>query len=1281
MSDVQRDDEGESRVDTSTTTTSTTGPGLGIDGDLDLGCRDGPGTRIGGGEGEEEACCEKDREAVFSGEESDDLAGGKVGKSPTSSCETEKQEQEKAKKGKRSSGGGAASDEDDAERVEDQQEPSPRSRRVGIVCAPSNYKRPRSLLDLKNNAATTAAITGRSSIISGSTNGSSNSGFTGSTNPPAIPPRSPLRPTPPRHNLSKDTPPTPGPTPRATSFDTTTTNNTHDDEQYDEGTQTIFAAMPMLRDSFGGSLTALLATLEAETLQDLQDKELPLPPGEEDEPSIDYSINGGETEEEEDLNPDADPTSSSESLALDLGVPLSLGVSAVVGAGTTNQPTVMTKRMHALVELLNSERAYASDLALIRDIHIPLALGQPAPFNTSSTPSPPPFSPGSGSGSSSRTVSTASDSSTTSSQLGPPMTRDDVRIIFGNINDLALFSDQFVGRLEDALGGVLEGGSGEDSVGALFLEIIPALEPPYKTYITRHPTALAHLNALPTSPALSAYLSHTRTLASSLTHAWDLPSLLIKPVQRLLKYSLLLGAIINATPDAHGDRAALVQARSKMEEVARGVNEGRRRWEVIREVLSGTPVPTANGTGKSKKGASTVNVGVSVAASAHLSRMKSLRGPKMKDLVETGPDNAEAAEVVRLEGELQKYSAFLDRLAKDVRDWRIAMHTSLVALRQWGITFGAVLGLTPSPSAFNPDLPPEGPNDADPEVRSEAYDAFTLLLSTLPGLSTILEENLNESFIPILCELKSMIEPPTKLLSAMHSLEPLHTALLHTPFSPSKSRRPAPALLTASQSYLALRSSLSSELPVLLSAMNRATGLVVRIVAQEQVRFYEAVGERWAELWDALRVEGERCGGAEETLRVWWERWGEVEGRLSGMKIVRKDKWWAERERELRDGGREFRGEARGEKEREQREQRERESERDGANDRDGRDKPTRRQTAPPTAVNVTAALAALDPPHAPYHHSSPASSHSKRQHHQSHPSADTTASNRKRSGSTSTTTPPTQIHRRPSDESLRSGKSGKSGGKSSRNSKAEDEPPVPRLKPNFSSPNTSSAPHRHKSNPTISPLRTTASLSSQVIVDIEAAYPPSPLSYATFDDEERDRDGRGRSQRRPSFKSKITDSFRPSHHRRRSSSVKSLGAPSSLAPSYHSTDMPLPPYSPSSAHFPQTHASHPSTSSPAKARPSPTLATTRALYTTRVIHACLPPAGVSYRGLPFFALEHGDAFDVLREYGHPSTHVDLPLYVDDGEDCLLLVRARTKGGGSEADVGWALASFLIPVD
>jgi len=81
-----------------------------------------------------------------------------------------------------------------------------------------------------------------------------------------------------------------------------------------------------------------------------------------------------------------------------------------------------------------------------------------------------------------------------------------------------------------------------------------------------------------------------------------------------------------------------------------------------------------------------------------------------------------------------------------------------------------------------------------------------------------------------------------------------------------------------------------------------------------------------------------------------------------------------------------------------------------------------------------------------------------------------------------------------------------------------------------------------------------------------------------------------------------------------------------------------------------------------------------RALYTCQVVHECAPPPGTEYRGMPFFTLRAGKHFAVLAEAGHPSTHKELPLYIDDGEDCLLLVRDETS------KVGWALASFLLPL-
>lgn len=102
-------------------------------------------------------------------------------------------------------------------------------------------------------------------------------------------------------------------------------------------------------------------------------------------------------------------------------------------------------------------------------------------------------------------------------------------------------------------------------------------------------------------------------------------------------------------------------------------------------------------------------------------------------------------------------------------------------------------------------------------------------------------------------------------------------------------------------------------------------------------------------------------------------------------------------------------------------------------------------------------------------------------------------------------------------------------------------------------------------------------------------------------------------------------------------------------------------------------YASPPASSKPTTSK----YASARALYACRVIHACEPPDGVSYHGLPFFRLELGDVFDILKEAGHPSVHEDLPLYVDDGDDCLLLAR-ETSGAGRLGGCWRAFCILLI---
>lgn len=66
--------------------------------------------------------------------------------------------------------------------------------------------------------------------------------------------------------------------------------------------------------------------------------------------------------------------------------------------------------------------------------------------------------------------------------------------------------------------------------------------------------------------------------------AWDLQSLLIKPVQRVLKYPLLLHKIVENTPDSHPDYKVVHSAREAIAKVTQEINEIKRRKDLGRSV-------------------------------------------------------------------------------------------------------------------------------------------------------------------------------------------------------------------------------------------------------------------------------------------------------------------------------------------------------------------------------------------------------------------------------------------------------------------------------------------------------------------------------------------------------------------------------------------------------------------------------------------------------------------------------------------------------------------------
>ena len=380
-------------------------------------------------------------------------------------------------------------------------------------------------------------------------------------------------------------------------------------------------------------------------------------------------------------------------------------------------------------------------------------------------------------------------------------------------------------------------------------------------YITKHPNAIKHLNSLPRTPALVNYLTQTQNLASSVTHAWDLPSLLIKPVQRLLKYSLLLSTIIENTPEDHGDRADLKKARDRMEELAHKVNEGRRRIEVVKEVLSGKA-----DAGKSASLQKKISIGK---AQVGVGRMKSigmgLRTTRAKD----ERSNEEASRVAELEAQLRKCETFVREFAKDVVNWAQSVRASQMHLRAWAEDFGKTIGISD-------------------EKPSEAFNAFMELVDTrlLPQCQ-VLDDMVGKELLPELGSLLDSSKAPLRLLSTMHSLEPLHTALLNLNYS---KHRPTPTMMEASQKYLALRGQLAADLPRYLELFDKGIAMCIRRFARRQTEFWSSVRDEWSTLWDCLRMEGETNAGCEETFTLWWARYSEVDETISKLQILKREK-------------------------------------------------------------------------------------------------------------------------------------------------------------------------------------------------------------------------------------------------------------------------------------------------------------------------------------------------------------------------------------------------------
>ncbi|XP_076037755.1 uncharacterized protein LOC143023129 isoform X2 [Oratosquilla oratoria] len=160
----------------------------------------------------------------------------------------------------------------------------------------------------------------------------------------------------------------------------------------------------------------------------------------------------------------------------------------------------------------------------------------------------------------------------------------DIKTVLGNMNEVIQVAKDF-------LAGMHKVGYKEDEelmVGPLFLEHADNLCQVYKVYCANHFFVEKMIKKYDGEEDGKALLTWIMTeLRQHKIQLFDLGSVLIKPIQRILKYPLFVDRLVSETLESHPDWPLLCEAKTKMSNVAKEINEHTKRMNLVSKYRSG----------------------------------------------------------------------------------------------------------------------------------------------------------------------------------------------------------------------------------------------------------------------------------------------------------------------------------------------------------------------------------------------------------------------------------------------------------------------------------------------------------------------------------------------------------------------------------------------------------------------------------------------------------------------------------------------------------------------
>lgn len=473
-----------------------------------------------------------------------------------------------------------------------------------------------------------------------------------------------------------------------------------------------------------------------------------------------------------------------------------------------------------------------------------------------------------------------------------PLTPQDIKTIFINLEQLAAFSAELADTFESVAGDTTSGREADipeegphpdpetDKLGETFLAAVPQMTALYTTYCARQSSANARLLELMSNRTIAAYINDCWKSVQPHTNAWDLGSMLIKPVQRVMKYPMLFADLLANTTPAHPDYFSLRQAAEAARSVADEVNEVKRRKDVVERVISTSSrrtLPLATPGKESKL--------LKFGKRFKKDKERDTTVPGVAAQIVIGAADAEALD--GLINRLEQADQVVRRVGKEVNSFPERVREVWSSQRSITDTWQYVVRLDDTDLA---------------DQRIEMFKAVSEEITN--GPLRVLHEEVRNSIMPVFSTLLRLAVNPKALIGRMQSRQQDYMRV-QAARAKNELKTVDKAVVSGAEDYVALHAQLLEELPAYLEGYQRILDAALASFSGAQARFHESVKSRLQVFISTWSMDGGFAGdigtpdspsvdlqsmSGKSIVKNWFEEWRPINEAMETLRITQARK-------------------------------------------------------------------------------------------------------------------------------------------------------------------------------------------------------------------------------------------------------------------------------------------------------------------------------------------------------------------------------------------------------